>query len=95
MNKPIVTKEQLLLKAPDLVGNILLRRDLKERETLYTGMMNQARELGIEKQIREIAQQTARDYNEPEFGNFLSLLRKVFPCSRSLSAAYRLYLVNI
>lgn len=66
MNKPIVTKEQLLLKAPDLVGNILLRRDLKEREELYTGMMNQARELGIEQKIREIAKQTAKDYNEPE-----------------------------
>ena len=78
MNKPIVTKEQLLLKAPDLVGNILLRRDLKERETLYTGMMNQARELGIEKQIR-IAQQTARDYNEPELWELPEPFEKSIP----------------
>ena len=79
MNKPIVTKEQLLLKAPDLVGNILLRRDLKERETLYTGMMNQARELGIEKQIREIAQQTAIDYNEPELWELPEPFEKSIP----------------
>ena len=79
MNKPIVTKEQLLLKAPDLVGNILLRRDLKERETLYTGMMNQARALDIEKQIREIAQQTAIDYNEPELWELPEPFEKSIP----------------
>lgn len=61
-----VTPEQLLRKAADLIGTILLRSDMKERAELYTGMMNQARELGIEQQIYNIAQQTAKDYNEPE-----------------------------
>lgn len=74
-----LTAEQLELKAADLVGNILLRSDLREREELYTGMMNQARELGIEKQIREIAQQTARDYNEPELWELPEPFEKSIP----------------
>lgn len=65
-NEPKLTAEQLLLKIPDLIGNTLLKSDIKERAELFTGMMNTARELGIEEQVYNIAQQIARDYNEPE-----------------------------
>ncbi len=65
-----MTSEQLLLKIPDFIGNTLLKSDMKERAELFTGMMNTARELGIEEQVYNIAQQIAKDYNEPELWEF-------------------------
>lgn len=64
--KPKVTAEQLLMRAPDFIEGTLLRSNIKERAELFTGMMNQARELGIERQILSIAEQTAKEFGEPE-----------------------------
>ncbi|MGN0575185.1 MAG: YfjI family protein [Ruminococcus sp.] len=74
-----LTAEQLELKTANLVENILLRSDLREREELYTGLMNQARELNIEQQVREIAQQTAIDFNEPELWELPEPFEKSVP----------------
>lgn len=80
-NELKLTAEQLLLKIPDFIGNVLLKSDMKERAEIFTGMMNKARELGIEEQVYNIAQQTARDFNEPE----LWVLPEPFEKSVSLS----------
>lgn len=61
-----LTAEQLIMKVPGFIENTLLRSDMHKRAELFTGMMNQARELGVEEQIYSIAQQTAKAFDGSE-----------------------------
>lgn len=61
-----LTADQLLMRSQGVIESTLLISDIHERAEIFTGMMNQARELGIEQQIYDIAQRTARDFGEPE-----------------------------
>ena len=45
-----LSKEVFFQRAPDFLGNTLIIKDLKKRFELYTGYMEQARELGVEKE---------------------------------------------
>jgi len=63
---PEITAGQLIEKAPGFIENVLLRSNMHERAELFTGMMNQARELDVAEQVYNIAQQTAREFGEPE-----------------------------
>ena len=66
IKEPNLTAEQLLNKAEELISAILMKEDLRERTELFTGMMNTARELGVEERVYNTAQQIAADFNEPE-----------------------------
>lgn len=62
-----LSKEVFFQRAPDLLGNMLIIKDLKKRFELYTGYMEQARELGVEKEAAETAEYIAKSNNEAEF----------------------------
>lgn len=66
INTTGLSADELLDRLPDFIGSTLLNRDIKERAKLFTGIMNTARELGIAEQAYNIAQETAKRYNEPE-----------------------------
>ncbi len=61
-----LTADQLLMRSQGIIESTLLISDMRERANIFTGIMMQARELGIEQQIYDIAQQTAREFGEPE-----------------------------
>ena len=62
-----LSKEVFFQRAPDLLGDMLIIKDLKKRFELYTGYMEQARELGVEKEAAETAEYIAKSNNEAEF----------------------------
>ncbi len=64
--EPTLTAEQLLLRAQGVIESTLLKSDIHERAEVFTGLMNCARELGIEQQIYDIARRTAAEFGEPE-----------------------------
>lgn len=65
-NETKLTAEQLLFRSQGFVETVLLKSDMRERAEMFTGMMNTARELGIEEQVYNIAQNTAKEFGEPE-----------------------------
>lgn len=65
-NETKLTAEQLLFRSQRFVETVLLKSDMRERAEMFTGMMNTARELGIEEQVYNIAQNTAKEFGEPE-----------------------------
>lgn len=65
-NETKLTAEQLLFRSQGFVETVLLKSDMRERAEMFTGMMNTARELGIEEQVYNIAQNTAKKFGEPE-----------------------------
>ncbi len=71
-----LTAEQLLLRMPNIIENVLLKSDLHERAEIFTGIMIQARELKIERQIFNIAQNAAKEFNEPEMWELPQSLEK-------------------
>lgn len=64
--EPTLTAEQLLIRSQGVIESTLLISDMHERGEIFTGLMNNARELGIEQQIYDIAQRTATKFGEPE-----------------------------
>lgn len=73
-NEIVLSKETFFLKATDVLGNMLIIKDLKKRFELYTGYMEQARELGVEKEAAETAEYIAKSNNEVEFWELRYLL---------------------
>lgn len=65
-NETKLTAEQLLFRSQGFVETVLLKSDMRERAEMFTGMMNTARELGIEEHVYNIAQNTAKEFGEPE-----------------------------
>lgn len=65
-NGPKLTAEQLLYRAQGIVETVLIKNDMRERAEIFTGMMSTARELGVEDQVYNIAQNTAKEFGEPE-----------------------------
>jgi len=95
-NEIVLSKETFFLKATDVLGNMLIIKDLKKRFELYTGYMEQARELGVEKEAAETAEYIAKSNNEVEFwelpipfdSNTVQSLKFPFSCLPPVLADY-------
>lgn len=81
-NETKLTAEQLLFRSQRFVETVLLKSDMRERAEMFTGMMNTARELGIEEQVYNIAQNTAKEFGEPELWELPQSFEKKAPMQK-------------
>lgn len=65
-----LTKDNFFLYAQVYTERILMKDDLRERAAAFTDIMNKARELGVETDAFEMAQNIAKGFNEPELWEF-------------------------
>lgn len=61
-----MTPELFLLRTPDFCERILFKSEHRKRAELFTNAMERARELGVERQFYDIAQNRAKEWGEPE-----------------------------